>query len=419
VRKTEKPRFFYGWVVLGCCFLAAFSYGIFGTIGVFFKPLQAEFGWSATLISSIQSLHIAIGIISGILIGWATDKFGPRLILLCAGTLVGIGISLCSQVSKLWHFYLFYGIASLGQAALWILPLSVVQRWFVKERGLTLGIAAAGIGAGVVVYVPAANSLIIDLGWRLTYIIMSIGTWVILMVAAWLIAGSPENKGLKPLGIEEPGMGFSDSQENRYPPELQRAGEWSLKEALRSRSFWFLTGIQLCITIPAVMVVVHVVPFAISVGVNETAAAAALALIGGLNIAGRIVMGTMAQKVGFKWVLIICTGVCAVMFIWLLRVQSLWMIYFFAIIFGFFSGGLAPQVPGLIGYFFPGKSLTTIFGTLSAISSPGGILGPLVGGLVWDRTGSYGMAFIIGASFWALTVILALLLKPPQKAALG
>jgi MFS family permease len=416
VRKTNEPRFFYGWVVLGCCFLATFSYGIFCTIGVFFKPLQAEFGWSATLISSIQSLHIAIGIISSVLIGWATDKFGARLILGCAGTLIGIGISLCGQVSDLWHFYLFYGIASLGQAASWVLPMSIVQRWFVKERGLTLGIAAAGIGAGVVAYVPVANSLILALGWRLTYIIMGIGTWAVLMVAAGLIAENPENKGLKPLGVEEPGMGFSDSQANGHPPELWRVGEWSLGEALRSWSFWLLTAIELCVTIPGVMLVVHVVPFAITVGVNETAAAGALALIAGLSIAGRIVMGTAAQKAGFKRVLIICAGVCAVMFIWLLKVQSLWMIYFVAIIFGFFAGGLVPQVPGLIGYFFPGRSLTTIFGVSGAISSAGGILGPLVGGLAWDKTGSYRMAFIIGASLWAVATILALLLKPPQKA---
>jgi MFS family permease len=416
VRKTNEPRFFYGWVVLGCCFLATFGYGIFCTIGVFFEPLQAEFGWSATLISSIQSLHIAIGIASSVLIGWATDKFGPRLILGGAGTLVGIGISLCGQVSDLWHFYLFYGIASLGQAASWVLPMSIVQRWFVKERGLTLGIAAAGIGAGVVAYVPVANGLILALGWRLTYVVMAIGTWAIMMVAAGLIAESPEKKGLKPLGAEEPGMRFSDGQVNGHPAELSRVGEWSLGEALRSWSFWLLTVIQLCVIIPGLMLVVHVVPFAITVGVNETAAAGALALIAGLSIAGRIVMGNAAQKAGFKRVLVICTGVCAVMFIWLLKVQSLWMIYFFAVVFGFFAGGLVPQVPGLIGYFFPGRSLTTIFGVSAAISSIGGILGPLVGGLAWDKTGSYRMAFIIGASLWAVGAVLALLLKPPQEA---
>lgn len=417
MRKTNEPRFFYGWVVLGCCFLATFSYGIFCTLGVFFKPLQAEFGWSATLISSIQSLHIAIGIVSGLLIGWSTDKFGPRLILACAGALIGIGISLCSQVSELWQFYLLYGIASLGQAALWTLPMSIVQRWFIKEKGLTLGIAAAGIGAGVVTYAPIANSLILTLGWRPAYIFMGIGTCVLLMVAARLMAQSPENKGLKPLGMEEPEVGFSDSGANRHHPELWRAGEWSVGEALRTKSFWLLTGIQLCAGIPMTMIGVHVVPFAMSIGIDETSAAGALALIGGLSIAGRIGMGTVAQKAGFKRILIICTGACAVMFLWLPRVQSLWMVYFFAIVYGFFYGGQVPQVPGLIGYFFPGESLVTIFGMIGAISSIGSMLGPLVGGLVWDRTGSYGMAFIIGASFWVLAILLALLLKPPQKAA--
>jgi predicted MFS family arabinose efflux permease len=295
--------------------------------------------------------------------------------------------------------------------------MSIVQKWFIKEKGLTLGIAAAGIGAGVMAYAPIAHSLILALGWRSAYPFIGIGTWVLLMVAAALIAQSPENKGLKPLGIGEPGMGFPGSQANKHRPELWRAGEWSLGEALRSRFFWLLTGVQLCVSIPVTMVMVHIVPFAINVGINETAAAGALALIGGLSIAGRIGMGTVAQKAGFKRVLIICTGACAVMFLWLLRVQSLWMIYSFAIIYGFFYGGHVPQIPGLVGYFFPGKSLTTIFGTFGAISSMGSILGPLVGGLVWDKTGSYEMAFIIGASFWALSVILALLLKPPQKTA--
>jgi MFS family permease len=402
---------------LGCCFLATVCAGIFYTFGVFFKPLQTEFGWSAALISSIQSVHIAIGIVSGFLVGWATDKFGPRLTLACGGTLIGIGFSLCSQASELWHFYLFYGIASLGVGAFWVLPLATVQRWFVEKRGLTLGIVTAGAGAGAVVYAPVASSLVLTQGWRFTYLIIGIGTWVALMTAAGLMAHSPEKKGLKPLGIEEPGMEFTDIQANRYHPGLWRAGEWSLGEALRSRSFWLLAAIYVLVLIPIMMVIVHLIPFATTVGINETAAAGALALIGGLGIAGKIGMGTVAQKMGFKWALIICAGVCAVMFAWLLRVQSLWMIYLFAIIYGFCYGGIMPQVPGLTGYFFPGKSLATIFGTLNAISAIGSILGPLIGGFVWDATGSYRMAFIIGASSWALSIILALLLKPPQKAA--
>ncbi len=413
--QTDKPRFFYGWVVVGCCFLATICAGVFYTFGIFFKPLEEEFGWSAALISSIQSVYIAMGLVSGFLVGWATDRFGPRLTLACGGTLIGIGFSLCSQASELWHFYLFYGIASLGVGAFWVLPLVTVQRWFVEKRGLTLGIVTAGAGAGAVVYALVASSLVLTHGWRLTYIIIGIGTWVALTIAAGLIAPSPEKKGLKPLGMEEPRMEFTGIQANSHPG-LWRAGEWSLGEALRRRSFWLLVTIYVFVLIPIMMVIVHLVPFATTVGVDETTAAGALALIGGSGIAGRIGMGTVAQKTGFKWVLIICASVCVAMFLWLLRVQSLWMIYFFAIIYGFFCGGIMPLVPGLTGYFFPGKSLATIFGTLNAISAIGSILGPLIGGFVWDATGSYQIAFIIGASFWALAAILAILLKPPQKA---
>ncbi|MGQ9545596.1 MAG: MFS transporter [Dehalococcoidia bacterium] len=416
MRKTKESRFYYGWVVLGGCFLATFSYGIFCTLGVFFKPLQAEFSWSATQISSVQSLHIAVGIISSLLVGWATDRFGPRLILACAAMLIGIGIGLCSQVTELWHFYLFYGLASLGQAALWILPMAIVQRWFIKQRGLTLGIAASGIGAGIVAYAPLANSLTLALGWRSAYIFLSIGTSVLLMIAAVLIAQSPQHIGLRPPSIEETGIEFSGNQANRYQPELWRAGKWSLREALRTGPFWLLTAYQLCVTLSVQMAIVHVVPFAITIGINETAAANALALVGGLSIAGRVAMGIAAQKAGFQRVLIICTGACAAMFLWLPTVQSQWMIYLFAIIFGFFYGGQVPQIPGLIGYFFPGESLTTIFGISGAVSSIGSMLGPLVGGFLWDKTSNYGTAFIIGGSFWLLAVLLALLLKTPQKA---
>ena len=412
--KANKDGFFYGWVVVGCCVLVTFNFGIFYIFGVFFKPLQAEFGWSATLTSSIPAFFLGVSTFSLLLVGWATDRFGPRLTLASGGTLLGIGISLCSQVSQLWHFYLFYGIASLGVGVLWTLPVATVQRWFVKGRGLTLGIVVAGVGAGAVVYALTANSLILTYGWRSTYIILGIGVWVLLMVAAGLIAASPDKKGLKPYGMEEVGMQSTDAGANRHS-QVWRTGEWSLREALRTKSFWLLTAIQLCAMIPIQMALVHVVPFAMSIGIGENAAAGALALIGGLSIAGRIGMGTAAQKTGFRRATIICASICAAMFLWLLGVQSLWMIYLFAIIYGFFYGGKVPQVPGLVGYFFPGKSLATILGMLTAIAAIGAVLGPLLGGFVWDATGSYRIAFIIGASFWALAAILAYFLKTPEK----
>ena len=156
---------------------------------------------------------------------------------------------------------------------------------------------------------------------------------------------------------------------------------------------------------------VHIVPAAISVGIDRTAAAGALGLIGGISIAGRIVMSTSTEKLGWEKALIISCGMCGVMFLWLLGLKGLWMLYIFAIIYGFFYGGKAPLVPGLIGTYFPGKSLATIIGVLHALCLIGGAIGPLIGGIVFDQTGSYSIAFIIGAVFWTIAVALTFLLQ--------
>ena len=414
--KADKQRVFYGWVVVVCSFLATFSYGIFYSFGVFFEQLKTEFGWSATITSSIQSFHLFLGIISTLIVGRAAGKFGPRVTLACAGALVGVGIGLCSQVNDLQHFYLFYGIASLSVGALWVLPNTIVMWWFAKRRGLTIGIVTAGIAAGSAVYAPVANSLILAHGWRTAYLILGIGTWALITVSASLIVWNPEKKGLKAYGIEEMTKGPL-SERQGYDSKVWRPGEWSLRETVRTKPFWLLSAVYFFSTLSVHMALVHVVPFAILAGINETAAAGALALVGGIGIAGRVIMAHSADKLGFKLALIICCGVCATMFAWLTGVQRLWMIYLFAAVYGFFYGGKVPQTSGLVGYYFPGKSLATIFATTSAIAMAGGSLGPLIGGLVYDQTQSYQTAFIIGASCWILAAVLSSFLKAPEKLA--
>ena len=182
-------------------------------------------------------------------------------------------------------------------------------------------------------------------------------------------------------------------------------------EALKIKTFWLLSIMYFCCILPVYMVMMHIVPAAISVGIDRSAAAGALALVGGMSIAGRIIMGTSAEKLGWERALIICFGMCSLMFLWLLGVKGLLMLYIFAIIYGFFYGGYSPLVPGLIGFYFPGKSMATIIGAVFAFALIGGATGPLIGGIVFDRTESYATAFIIGAAFWATAVIVLLLIR--------
>ena len=160
---------------------------------------------------------------------------------------------------------------------------------------------------------------------------------------------------------------------------------------------------------------VHIVNFAINIGISKTASAGALGLIGGISILGRIIMAWSAEKLGWKISLSICLFGCTILFLWLTIVNNLWMLYVFAIIYGFFYGGKTPLIPGLICFYFPGKSMATIMGMIHGISLGGGALGPVIGGIAYDTTGSYTAAFVIGALFWAASAILLLYLKMPQK----
>ena len=144
---AEKPNFFYGWVIVAACFVAATSYGLFYTFGVFFKSLQDEFGWGRALTGSVHSVHLVIYALSTYFFGRLTDRIGPRRALSLGAFFIGIGLSLCSMITSIWQLYFFYIIASLGSGVTVSLPNATVQKWFIRKRGLALGLVTAGVGA--------------------------------------------------------------------------------------------------------------------------------------------------------------------------------------------------------------------------------------------------------------------------------
>ena len=168
---------FYGWFVVAACFAATFTLGeAMWTFGVFFKPLEDEFGWSRALISSsYTSFSISYGI-SVMICGRLADKYNPRPILLVSGLLAGLGTSLCGQVHSITQLHIFLFIAGLGGGATWSVPTSTVQRWFYHRQGagLALGLVVAGVGVGGLIFAPLISYLIFSYGWRTTYLIVGI-----------------------------------------------------------------------------------------------------------------------------------------------------------------------------------------------------------------------------------------------------
>lgn len=344
--------------------------------------------------------------------GWLCDKYGPRVPIILGAILIGIAFCLLSRVNSLNQFYLFYAIASFGAGVIFSPPTSTVQKWFVKRSGLALGIVVAGVGAGALIYVPLSEHLISIYGWRAAYIQIGISTAVLLVLAS-LGATTPEKKGLQPYGSESLAL-----QEGISKAIVEVS--WSRSEAFRNKTFWLVAALYICTVLPIHMMIVHLIPFAESMGIERDTAALAMAIVGGISILGRIAVPTFAEgTIGWRKALIVVTAISAACFVWISQTASLWMLLVFAVVYGFCYGGKVPLIPALIRFYFGTKSLGQLTGIVHAISAAGGAVGPLLAGYIVDVTGSYIIAFLIGAGFWALAAFFAWLSRPPRKISEG
>ena len=136
--------------------------------------------------------------------GKLSDKYGPRLVVTVCGSLLGVSYLLMSQVQMVWQIYIIFGIlASIGVAGSWVPLLSTIARWFVFRRGLMSGIAAAGIGVGIMILPPLSSYLISNLGWRTSYIIIGMAVLVLVIISAQMLKNDPSQIGQSALGSSE------------------------------------------------------------------------------------------------------------------------------------------------------------------------------------------------------------------------
>jgi MFS family permease len=148
-------------VVIASFIIFVVSIGVNTAFGVFFKPMLNDFGWTKAMTSGAFSLSWIMNGLLGIVMGRLNDRFGPRGVITFSGALMGSGYFLMSQISALWHLYLFYGvIVGVGMSGIWVPAMSTIARLFVDKRGIITAIVMVGGGIGALAAPPAANWLI-------------------------------------------------------------------------------------------------------------------------------------------------------------------------------------------------------------------------------------------------------------------
>ena len=400
----RRSQFFYGYlVVVGCFAIQGTGIGTYGTYGVFFKALLAEFGWSRATISGASSAAFLLAGLLGIVVGRVNDRFGPRLIMAVTSSCFGLGLLLMSQLSTVWQLYVFYGlIVGIGLSSIEVIPLTTTARWFVKRRGMMTGIVKVGTGTGQLIIPLMTSIFIATYGWRTSCIIIGILVFMLLMSSGQLLRRDPGQRGLLPDGDEK------TTASDLHLPEV----EVTLREAMLTRQFWMICVISLIIGFCAITVVVHIVPHAMDLGISAIRAAGILSTIGGTSMVGRLATGIAIDRFGTKKLMIMFFLIVIASFLWLQVSKELWMLFVFAVVYAVAHGGFYTVISPMVAELFGISSHGVLFGIVVFSGTVGGAIGPVLAGQIFDVIHSYQLVLFILAGFAIAGLILTSLLRP-------
>ncbi len=394
-------------LVLFTCFaLNMAGRGIADTYVAFLLPLESEFGWSRSGISSVYSIYMLANGLSAPFVGVLFDRWGPRVVYTTGLLVMGCAYSLGGYLTQLWQFHFCIGLAGgIGISALGMVPsTSLISRWFRNNTSTAIGIAYAGFGAGSLLVVPFAQFLIDWQGWRLAYSVLGgvlLGALPIILMLPW--------KRIK--------AGRTDFAS---PPIMQTAQRRlslePLQQAMKTREFWLLAQVFFFTAFSIYIILVQTIVFLVGAGFKPIEAATAYGFAGMLSIIGVSTAGVLADKFGARRT-VTFSFICTFIGIGLLFVLSYYpsqlALTLFVVLFGIAQGARGPIVSTLSARIFPGRAQATIYGTIYACMSLGAALGAYTSGLLFDLSGTYRLGFALSmvgvlaavAPFWTSRAI--------------
>jgi len=396
---TASPKLFYGWLVVAGGFAVTFiGFGCVYSFSAFIDSLQHEFGASRGSVSLVFSLagflYFAVGSISGPL----ADRFSSRRVALLGMILIGAGLALASLARGLVEVYAAYGLGvGLGVGFSYVPAMGAVQRWFIRHRGFASGIASSGIGAGTLAVPPLTALLIVQLGWRETYLVLGVLAATLGIGAALLLENDPRDRGLHP-----------DGDIKAHTPQAAgtpSAGV-SIAQAVRSKRFLGLYAACLFCALGVFVPFVHLTPYALDHGMAKSTAVFLVSVIGIGSTVGRFCLGGLADRLGRRRSLMaMFAGMAVSLVIWAAS-TTFWPLAIFAFIFGTAYGGWVALLPSVVMDYFGGRNVSGIIGVLYTSAGIGTLIGPSAAGFAFDLGGSYTAPILISAAGNVIAVLI-------------
>ncbi|MCC8965844.1 MFS transporter [Bradyrhizobium sp. Pear76] len=396
-----RLRFFYGWIIVAVTFVTmAIGVNARTAFSLFYPPIISEFGWERGVTAGAFSFGFVASAIASPLIGRLMDRRGPRAVMELGVLLMGSGLLLAPLTTQPWHLYLTIGVlVGSGSVCLGYSGQSLfVPNWFIRSRGLAIGLAFAGVGIGSVTLLPWVQHMIEHTGWRTACTAMGIVVLVVLAPINLLLHKRPEDIGLQPDGDAAPTATSARPVSNIVDP-VWAGTDWTLSRALRTARFWWIAIGYFCGLYIWYAVQVHQTKFLLDIGFSSNVGVWALGVVSLLGIPGQIWLGHLSDRIGREWVwaiscfgFVICFAALAALKYW----PSMALIYLMVFTQGALGYGLTSVMGPVVLEIFQGRHYGSIFGTVMLAALAGGAAGPWITGQLYDLSGSYTSAFLLG-----------------------
>ncbi len=413
--------FYYGWFVISLCFLTTLtSAGVRSSPSVLIHPLEAEFGWSRTLIASAVSMNLLLFGVAAPISGWLIDRLGPRKVMLGSLSLLIVGVSGTMMMTQFWQFFLVWGvIVGLGAGGVGsVLTATVGNRWFVAKRGLALGILGSASSTGQIIFLPLFMAMITYAGWRLGSMALIVVALILLPLIFLFMRDDPSEVGLEPYGAGDPKAMAQGGAPSLRGMSAKNA-TITAKEVITHPTFWLLAGsFFVCGGTANGLIGTHLIPHEIEIGIPQIAAASLLGIMGGLNMVGTIFSGWMIDKVQpQRWLaLVYALRGCSLLI--LPFVHDFTGLVFFAIVYGLDWFATVPPSMAITADTFGRQNVGKVYGWIFMSHQIGAAIMASAAGAIRTWMGDYQFAFLSGGVIAMIAAGLALQIKlKPREAA--